>query len=141
MRLLAGKPPIIFEDGRQLRDYVAIEDVVAANLVALDHPHAPGRAYNVGGGRAWTVLQVVEALQRIARTSIAPEVSRVYRVSDGRHIVSDISRLCSLGWAPRAKIEDVWRIYWNWLKETYPAGGTLEAAHAQMAREGVLRPV
>jgi dTDP-L-rhamnose 4-epimerase len=141
LRLLAGQPPVVFEDGLQLRDFVGIEDVVAANLIALDDPRAPGRAYNVGGGRAWTVLEVVEAVQKIGGTALVPEVSTVYRVGDVRHIVSDISALQTLGWTPRANLEQVWRRYWSWLREAHPNHGTLEAAHAQMAREGVLRRV
>ena len=141
LRLLAGEPPVVFEDGLQLRDYVAIEDVVAANLIALDHPKAPGHAFNVGGGHAWTVLEVVEALQKIAGTNLAPQSSTVYRVGDVRHIVSDISSLQQLGWTPRANLEQVWRRYWNWLRDTHPTRGTLEAAHARMSEEGVLRRV
>jgi dTDP-L-rhamnose 4-epimerase len=135
----AGKPPVAFEDGRQLRDYVAIEDVVAATLVALDHPGAPGRAYNVGGDRALTVLDVIGALREIAGTSAAPDVSGAYRVGDVRHVVSDVSRLKELGWRPQADLKDVWRRYWEWLEEIAPPAEAVDAAYARMEHEGVLR--
>jgi dTDP-L-rhamnose 4-epimerase len=139
LRMRDGKPPVAFEDGRQLRDYVAIEDVVAATLVALDHPGAPGRAYNVGGGRAWTVLEVVEALGALAGSQASPELPGTYRVGDVRHITSDISRLGELGWAPRADLKEVWRRYWEWLDEIAPPAHTVDDAFARMEREGVLR--
>jgi dTDP-L-rhamnose 4-epimerase len=139
LRMRAGKSPLAFEDGRQLRDYVAIEDVVAANLLALDHPDAPGRAYNVGGGAAWTVLEVIDALRAIGGVDVEPELPGTYRVGDVRHIVSDISRLRGLGWEPKADLKDVWRRYWAWLDDIAPPARIVDDAYERMEREGVLR--
>jgi len=139
LRMRAGKPPLAFEDGLQLRDYVAITDVVSANLLALDHPDAPGRAYNVGGGRAWTVIEVIDALREVTGVDVEPELPGTYRVGDVRDTVSDISRLRSLGWEPGADLKDVWRDYWAWLDEVSPAASIVDDAYERMQREGVLR--
>jgi dTDP-L-rhamnose 4-epimerase len=141
LRLRAGRPPMAFEDGLQLRDYVAIGDVVRANLLALDHAHAPGRAYNVGGGRALRVLDVIEALTRIAGVDVRPELPGAFRVGDVRNIVSDISRLRSLGWRPDEDLHDVWGRYWEWLDEVAPRERAVDDAYEHMQREGVLRRV
>ncbi|MCA1833949.1 MAG: NAD-dependent epimerase/dehydratase family protein [Actinomycetota bacterium] len=139
LRMRERKAPVAFEDGKQLRDYVAIDDAVAATLLALDHPGAPGRAYNVGGGRAWTVLEVIDHLKEIAGVDVDPEISNAFRVGDVRHVVSDISRLQGLGWEPRANLDDVWHRYWAWLDEIAPPAQTVDDAYARMEREGVLR--
>lgn len=139
LSLLAGKAPVVFEDGKALRDYVAIEDVVAANLVALDHPEAPGRAYNVGGGRAWGVLEVVDALNAIVERPIEASVPGTFRVGDTRHIVSDIAALQGLGWEPVADLKDVWRRYWEWLCSLDLDGDIAGRAYADMLARGVLR--
>ncbi|HEX7300679.1 MAG TPA: NAD-dependent epimerase/dehydratase family protein [Solirubrobacteraceae bacterium] len=63
--LLAGQRPKVFGDGRQTRDYVYVDDVVAANLAAAAHPEAHG-AYNVGTGREASVLELIAALREAA---------------------------------------------------------------------------
>jgi dTDP-L-rhamnose 4-epimerase len=140
MNLLRGKRPVVFEDGEQLRDYVAIDDVVAANLLALDHAKAPGRAYNVGGARTFSVRAVVEALNGIVPEPRAPEMPGLYRVGDVRHTIGDISRLRALGWEPSADLEQTWRAYVAWLAEQpHPADDVVADAAADMKARGVLR--
>ena len=139
LNLLGGRAPVAFEDGRQLRDYVALEDVVAANLLALDHPEAPGAAYNVGGGRAWTVLEVIDALNAIVDEPIEASAPGTYRVGDTRHIVSDVSALKALGWEPKADLKDVWRRYWDWLRSLDLEGNVAVQAFEDMLARGVLR--
>ncbi|MGH2830095.1 MAG: NAD-dependent epimerase/dehydratase family protein [Actinomycetota bacterium] len=139
LNLLAGAPPVAFEDGLQRRDYVAIEDVVAANLLALDHFDAPGRAYNVGGDRAWTVLEVLDALRGLTGVEVGPAVPGTYRVGDTRHIVSDIARLRTLGWEPQADLTEVWRRYWEWLGSLGVDPGIAVRAYEDMLARGVLR--
>ncbi len=139
LNLLAGVPPVVFEDGLQQRDYVAIEDVTAANLLALDHPDAPGRAYNVGGDEAWTVLEVIDALREITGVDIPADLPGVYRVGDTRHIVSDVTRLRSLGWEPKADLSEVWRAYWEWLGSLSIDPQIARRAYDDMLSRGVLR--
>ena len=62
-QLAAGSRPVVFEDGRQIRDYVGIGDVVRANLIPLDCPEAVYRAFNVGGNRSVTVLELAEQVR------------------------------------------------------------------------------
>ncbi|HYF24834.1 MAG TPA: NAD-dependent epimerase/dehydratase family protein [Baekduia sp.] len=64
-RALEGRRPTVYGDGRQTRDYVHVDDIVAANLLAADHPDADG-AYNVGNQQESTVLDLVEAIRDAA---------------------------------------------------------------------------
>jgi dTDP-L-rhamnose 4-epimerase len=139
LALRGGRAPIVFEDGAQLRDYVAIADVVQANLVALDHPDAPGRAYNVGGARSWTVLEVVDALNAIVEEPRAPELPGAFRVGDVRHTIGDLSRLRSLGWEPTADLKTVWSQYWDWLAGQDAGADIVTEAMQDMRERGVLR--
>jgi len=61
-RLLNGKPPVIFEDGLQSRDFVHVSDIVQANLLAMERDEADYDVFNVGTGRAMTILDVANAL-------------------------------------------------------------------------------
>src|SRR5438067_5270341 len=63
-RLLNNKPPLIFEDGLQRRDFVSVHDVVRACELALEAPDAVGKALNVGSGQSYTIRQVAALLAR-----------------------------------------------------------------------------
>lgn len=139
VRALAGEPPIVFEDGASLRDYVAIDDAVSATLIALDHPSATGHAYNCGGPRSWTVLELLEAVAEATGLDLTPEIPGLFRVGDVRHTIGDLTRLCALGWEPATDLADTWRDYVDWLKQTDVSGDVVADAIADMRARGVLR--
>src|SRR5262249_35503870 len=62
LRILHGLSPIVYEDGRQLRDYVNVRDVARANVLAMEDDRANYQVFNVGGGRAVTVLEIAEMM-------------------------------------------------------------------------------
>jgi nucleoside-diphosphate-sugar epimerase len=71
--LLAGRAPVIYGTGEQSRDFTFVEDVVSANLLALEAPEdAGGKSFNVGMGREYDLLQLLDALQDLLGTSIDP---------------------------------------------------------------------
>ncbi|GIW10493.1 MAG: hypothetical protein KatS3mg061_1550 [Dehalococcoidia bacterium] len=101
-RLLAGRPPVVYEDGEQTRDFVHVSDIVQANLLALTRSEADGQALNVGSGRAVTIRTVAETLARVLGRPIAPVLAGQYRAGDIRHCVADLSRARRLlGYEPR----------------------------------------
>ncbi|MCA1830348.1 MAG: NAD-dependent epimerase/dehydratase family protein [Actinobacteria bacterium] len=139
LSLLRGRAPVVFEDGAQVRDYVAIQDAVSATLIALDHPDAPGRTYNVGGARSWSVLEVVERLCGLAGDRRAPEVPGLFRVGDARHTVGDTGRLRALGWEPATDLPATWGLYWEWLSKMDLPRDIVAEAFEAMKSKGVLR--
>ncbi len=139
-RVLNGKPPIVYEDGLQLRDYVHIQDVAAANLLVLLMKEAEGQAFNVGGSRATTVLECARLVTAACGSDLAPVLRGEFRVGDTRHTVSDSSRLRQLGWIPRHSVEEIVRDYVAWVREQGQVPDTSEAAAQEMQRHGVLRP-
>jgi dTDP-L-rhamnose 4-epimerase len=88
-RLLNGRPPLIFEDGLQRRDFVAVADVARACRLALETDAAAGRTVNVGTGRGVTVLEVARQLAGILDVEVGPRVSGRVRTGDVRHCFAD----------------------------------------------------
>ncbi|OBH19803.1 NAD(P)-dependent oxidoreductase [Mycobacterium sp. E3247] len=86
-----GKPPRVFEDGGQMRDFVHVDDVAAANLAATRHTDG-FTAVNVCSGRPVSILQVAGALCDARGGGLAPVITGQYRSGDVRHIVADPSR-------------------------------------------------
>ncbi|HEX7181559.1 MAG TPA: NAD-dependent epimerase/dehydratase family protein [Thermoanaerobaculia bacterium] len=91
-RLLNGNRPLIFEDGRQMRDFVHVSDVARACRLALTVPEADGQVFNIGSGRQYTVLEIARHMAEVlGREDIEPEVTGSYRVGDIRHCFADIT--------------------------------------------------
>lgn len=105
-RILAGRAPLVFEDGEQVRDLVHVSDVVAATLAAMDAPGAPGHAINVGTGRRLRILELARALADQLGAQIEPKLTGEYRAGDIRHCFADVSRARELlGFEARVEIE------------------------------------
>ncbi|MCL5951475.1 MAG: NAD-dependent epimerase/dehydratase family protein [Chloroflexi bacterium] len=115
LRIRAGLSAVCYEDGQQLRDYVNVRDVACANVMVLEAPQADGLAYNVGGGRAITVLDFANIMLKETGSPLAPQVPGEFRLGDTRHTVSDISRMRALGWEPKVPVEQNVREYLEWL--------------------------
>ncbi len=139
LRLLHGHPPVAYEDGLQLRDYVNVADVAAANLVALEHPGANYRVLNVGGGLPLTVLHFARIVIKAFASPLEPEVPGAFRVGDTRHTISDISAMRALGWSPRVPVEHSVSQYLSWLRQQPEVGSYFLQAEREMRRRKVLR--
>src|SRR4051794_11789683 len=107
-RLLNDRPPVVFEDGKQQRDFVSVYDIAQACRLALEVPDAAGRVFNIGSGRPYTVLEVAQKVARaVGKPHIEPEISGKYRVGDIRHCFADI-RLARrlLGYEPKVSLDE-----------------------------------
>jgi dTDP-L-rhamnose 4-epimerase len=105
-RLLHRRRPVIFEDGRQVRDFVHVSDLARANMLALSSDAAAGKAFNVGSGYAMSVLDVAEVLSRRLHFDQPPDLVQRYRVGDIRHCFADIGLIeAELGYRPRVSLE------------------------------------
>ena len=91
--LLNGRAPSVFEDGEQRRDFVHVEDVASAFVLALEHPAAPGGVFNIGSGESVSVREVAEMLgAAMGRTDLPPHILGKARTGDIRHCFADITR-------------------------------------------------
>ena len=89
-RLKNNKPPYIFEDGQQKRDYIFVSDVAKVNLLSLERGSG---SYNVGTGKPTSLLQVVENLSSELSSSVQSEISGEFRPGDNRHDFANVTRL------------------------------------------------
>jgi len=137
-RLLNGRPPMIFEDGRQMRDFVSVQDVVQACLRTIETPAAAGTVLNVGSGQRHTVLEVAERLNRIiGHPALKPEVTGRYRVGDIRHCFADIGKARALlGYAPQVELDRGLSDLADWLS-TQIAEDRVEQMSRELSRRGL----
>ena len=118
-RLLAGLPVTIYGDGEQVRDFVYIDDVVSANVAALDAATPDGEMaiFNIGTGRATSVNAIWSVIDALAR----PTVSAYHepaRSGDVRRSVLDAAHAArQLGWRPRVSVEAGLARTWAWFRE------------------------
>jgi dTDP-L-rhamnose 4-epimerase len=137
-RLLNDKPPLIFEDGLQQRDFVSVHDVAQACRLALEVPDAAYRVFNVGSGQPRTVLSVAHAMARVmGKAEVEPQVSGKYRVGDIRHCVADI-RLARrlLGYEPRVAFDAGLAELAEWLRGQV-AVDSVDRARAELDARGL----
>jgi dTDP-L-rhamnose 4-epimerase len=137
-RLLNGKRPAVFEDGRQRRDFVSVADVARACQLAMDRPASAGEVLNVGSGRSYAIAEIGRRLARVLeREDLEPEVTGKYRVGDIRHCFADITRAREvLGFEPRVALEDGLAELAAWLARQV-ATDRVEEARAELAARGL----
>jgi dTDP-L-rhamnose 4-epimerase len=136
-RLLNGRPPVIFEDGRQSRDFVHVHDIVSGVVAALDPASADGEAVNLGTGRPVTVLDVAAALGRELDVSVEPEVRNIFRAGDIRHCVANVTRARQLlGYDPCVDFDEGIRDLAGWLANE-DATDLVEQAADQLTQRGL----
>ncbi|MFP5288553.1 MAG: SDR family NAD(P)-dependent oxidoreductase [Thermoanaerobaculia bacterium] len=137
-RLLNGNPPLIFEDGQQMRDFVHVLDVVRACRLALEVPEARDQVFNVGSGRQYTVREIARSMAEVlGREDIEPEVTGNYRVGDIRHCFADITLARRiLGYEPQMPLEQGLIELASWL-EGQVACDRVAQAREELAARGL----
>jgi dTDP-L-rhamnose 4-epimerase len=137
-RLLNRRPPIIYEDGRQRRDFVSVYDVARALRLALEAPAAPGQAFNVGSGQSASVIEIAERMAAVLDAEdIAPQITGQYRVGDIRHCFADITHARTvLGYQPQITLEAGLMELAGWLSGQQVAD-RVDQANAELAARGL----
>jgi UDP-glucose 4-epimerase len=114
--ILDRRPPIIYGDGEQSRDFTYVEDVVALNLKAARAPGVSGNVYNGGNGGRVTINRAWELLQQFEGVRIAPRYGPP-RAGDVRDSQADTTAAVrDLGYAPRYSFEEGLRLTLEWFK-------------------------
>ena len=137
-RYLNNKPPLVFEDGLQRRDFVNVRDVARACRLALEVPGIAGESFNIGSGRPLTVCEVAERMAvTLDKEHIRPEVTGDYRVGDIRHCFADITKArAGLGYTPQVSFEEGLRELAGWL-EGQVAIDSVPQARAELLSRGL----
>jgi dTDP-L-rhamnose 4-epimerase len=135
-RLLNGHSPVIFEDGRQSRDFVHVSDIVQANLLAMRQEEMDYGAFNVGTGRSLTILDVAQALSQHLDSHRPPEIMQKFRSGDIRHCFADIHRLQRLGYQPQVSFEEGVVALVEWVRSQRAVDG-FEQVREELLKRGL----
>jgi UDP-glucose 4-epimerase len=104
--VLTGQPPLVFGDGEQSRDFTHVENVVQANLLAIDAPGVAGGLYNVACGERVTLNRLIRELGGLLGVDVEP-VYAAPRPGDVRHMLADLSLARrQLGYEPSVLLRD-----------------------------------
>jgi len=117
-RILNNKPPYIFEDGNQTRDFIHVKDIAQANLNALEHNNANYHAINIGTGKPITIKNLAETLTKVYnKPNLKPYISNEYRKGDIRHCYADITKAQKLlDFQPTITLKDGLNELASWAK-------------------------
>lgn len=138
-RYLNNKPPVIFEDGRQKRDFLHVRDLAEGCALALETEAARDQVFNLGSGEPYSILEVAQRLGRVlGRESLAPDISGQYRSGDIRNCFADISKARRvLGYQPKVRLDDGLAQLSRWLEGRVDEDRS-EAATAELRRHGLV---
>lgn len=121
-RLLNDRAPLVFEDGRQTRDFVDVRDVARCVRLAVEFPGDGVHVLNVGSGRATSVLDMARHLARLLGRQTEPQMLQRYRVGDVRHCIADTTRAREvLGFEAARPLEEGLPALIEWSRRQRPA--------------------
>lgn len=134
------KAPVVYEDGMMMRDFVNVHDVVDANMLAMQDERADYQAFNVGGGKAYSIKEFAEIVAKeFGKENLKPRITGEYRFGDTRNACSDINKLKALGWSPKRTAEDSVKEYIEYLKAQTDIQDILDYAEKTMKNLNVVR--
>ncbi|PWW38188.1 NAD-dependent epimerase/dehydratase family protein [Chromohalobacter israelensis] len=137
--LLQGKEVNIFEDGKESRDFVFIDDVVAATVAAVDSDKT-NEAYNVGTGEATDVLTVANLLKSSYGSGGEIRVSGNFRIGDIRHNIADLSKIKNdMSFAPKVSFDEGVKAFSEWVKTQKINDSGYERSVSELRAKGLLK--
>jgi nucleoside-diphosphate-sugar epimerase len=115
-RLLAGKPPVVYGDGEQTRDFTFVGNVVDANWKAATCPGVAGEAFNIGCGARTSLNQLIRKMNDVLGSRVEP-IYESARKGDVRHSLADVGKAARmLGYSPAASLETGLRHVLDWYR-------------------------
>jgi len=135
-----GKGINIFEDGRETRDFVFIDDVVTATIMGIESENANGQVFNVGTGIPVDVITVAKELMKNYKIDVPLTISGNYRLGDIRHNYADLTKIGNaLGFKPTFTFEAGIEIFANWVLTQEIKESTFEKSVDEMKNKGLLK--
>jgi dTDP-L-rhamnose 4-epimerase len=138
-RLLNDQPPLVFEDGRQKRDFVHVGDVAGAFLTVLESDLAIWDVFNVGSGLPITIAEMATTLAQMLQKNIEPQFLGRYRVGDVRHCFADISKIGRvLGFKPQRRFDEGMHELISWVAAAKVPIDRSQASLAELEKRKLL---
>jgi len=137
-RIKNDQPPVVFEDGKQTRDFVSIHDIVRGIVLALQKSGADYEPVNVGSGKPISILDVAHVLLKLYNSRLAPTVERKFRAGDVRHCSADLTKAKALlGYEPKVSLEEGMRELVAW-GQGVRATDRFEDAYKELRSKGLV---
>ena len=138
-RILNGNPPVIYEDGLQSRDFIHVDDVVSANLLALESSNSDYEIFNVGSGKPTSIRGISDLLAKKLMFKDEPVILNKFRKGDIRHCIADISKIRKkINFDPKRKLEDEIDNIVTWIK-SQKAVDMLDKACNELEKHGLTK--
>ncbi|MGH2559462.1 MAG: NAD-dependent epimerase/dehydratase family protein [Thermomicrobiales bacterium] len=138
-RLLNDRAPVVYEDGRQSRDLIFVEDVARANLLVATDDRADGRVFNVGAGNAVGIDSLARLLAARLGKETEPEMPGTFRPGEMRALISDISRIEDLGFRPIVSLAEGIDRYLAWIRSQGDVRDYFQAAEQGLKRRQIVK--
>ena len=134
------KPIHVFEDGKESRDFVYIDDVVAATFLGIEKEEANGQVLNVGTGVATTVSEVAHLLVELYHATVPVQITGNYRLGDIRHNFADTHKIEQLlSFKPKVNFKEGLKLFTDWVKEQEIQNSTYEVSIHEMKTKGLMK--
>ena len=139
-RMLNGNDIDIYEDGEQSRDFVFINDVVDATVLALEKEEANNHIFNVGSGSATKVSQVANLLKEFYNSNVNVTISGKFRLGDIRHNYADLSKIKkALGFSPKFDFKSGISEFVKWVQTQEIKEDKYESSIKELKQKGLLK--
>lgn len=138
-RIKNGNDINIFEDGKESRDFIYIDDVVEATILAIEKDEANGQIFNVGTGIATDVNVVTDLLIEKYNVSVKKHISGNYRIGDIRHNFADIAKIKSLGFESKTDFSTGLQKFVDWVNEQEIQKDQYEQSIQEMKKKGLYK--
>lgn len=140
-RLLTNQPPVVYEDGQQTRDLCFVEDIAQANLLVALSDKLDGQAINVGSGKATSILELATLISDALEIRIEPLVPGAFRPGEIRHLISDTTRIRSIGFVPAVHLQSGIARYLDWIREQSDVSDYFSAAETGLRSKGMVQEI
>ena len=140
-RLLNGQPPVMYEDGGQTRDLCFVEDIARANLMVATTDKLDGLPVNVGSGRATSVRDLAGIIAGKLGVDLRPLARGEFRPGEIRSLISDISRIRTIGYEPSVTLEEGISRYIDWIRTQGAVEDYFTQAEVGLRANGIVQSV
>jgi dTDP-L-rhamnose 4-epimerase len=138
---MSGKTINVFEDGKESRDFVFINDVIDATVLGIERDGAKRNVFNVGYGSAVDVLTVAKTIASHINPNVNISISGDFRLGDIRHNFACLKKIKeALGFSPKFSFERGVALFCQWASTQGARNSGFERSLDEMASRGLLRP-
>ena len=139
-RILNNNCINIFEDGQESRDFIFIDDVVDATVLAIEDTKLQSCSLNVGSGVSTTIQEVADSLKTLFNSKIDIKITGNFRLGDIRHNRADISKIKKiLGFSPKVSFESGLKQYVDWVKKQKINSDYYDHSIKEMKDKGLIK--